>query len=545
MKKTLKLFILGFCALCATILLMNSQVFAAVTIPNTETTGTPGEQLKAALESGESVTLTQNITDLTSTIEISDTVTIDGAGHTISVSTFKKIFNLLEGANVTLKNVTIRNTFADGRCIDIREGETKLTLDGANIETTTTGTNSGHDRPINVGGNFENPIDIIIKDSNITAGKAGYAIMVFNPINLKIDNSKITGYTTLYLKGPDDSAGSAGSVINVVNGSVLNGKNDNDGESSTFNVITFEDNNITVNVEDSTLKATGTGAAKQYIFEEKGDLTGNTISVKGTSNIVVKDGFGVNEVPEDEKVLDVAVGVTSNVQIPTEYLPEDVEIKDLGNGKYEVVVTTYKVTIDDVEYTIETGKTVKDLAEYNNIIKKDGYSFKGFQTVEGEEWIDTTKIEKDVVLKTVFEKIIVKYKVEIDGVEYTIEEGKTVKDIEEYNDIIKKEGYNFKGFQTEDGKEWDETAKVEKDITLKTVFEKIQEDDDEKEEQPPVKDEEDKEKEEQDKEPVKDDKNDGKDDVPRTGVESTTITIFAVIAVMSIIGLALTGKKRK
>lgn len=298
-------------------------------------------------------------------------------------------------------------------------------------------------------------------------------------------------------------------------------------------------------IESASLEVTGGTVNNLYVGGETGDSS-VTGTITGSANV---------QISGNAKVEVMELGTNGGTQINVEdsnsiVKAEDIKVvagtvTELKGDILENVTLMLKVTIDEKTYIIEKGKTVKDIAEYNNIIQKEGYNFKGFQTSEGEEWIDTTKIEKDVVLKTVFEKIIVKYKVEIDGVEYTIEEGKTVKDIEEYNDIIKKEGYNFKGFQTEDGKEWDETAKVEKDIILKTVFEKIQEDDDEKEEQPPVKDEEDKEKEEQDKEPVKDDKNDGKDDVPRTGVESTTITVFAVIAVMSIIGLALTSKKRK
>ena len=148
MRKTFKLLLVGLIVLCALILLNNNQVFATSEIVGN------GADLKTKLEEGKSVILSGKITDLATSIEIDDTVTIDGAGHSIEVSTFKSIFKLNEGANVTFKDITIKNTFGDGRCIDIRQGNVKLILDTVVLETTTTSTNDGHDRPLNIGGNF-------------------------------------------------------------------------------------------------------------------------------------------------------------------------------------------------------------------------------------------------------------------------------------------------------------------------------------------------------------------------------------------------------
>ncbi len=413
MRKSLKLFVLGFVVLCASILLMNSQVFAAsVQVPDTTSLDSTQKQLQDALDAGSDVVLTENITDLTGTITITKPVTIDGDGHSIEVSTFKKVFEIKEGANVTFKDITIKNTFAGGRCIDTRSGSIKLTLDNVDLITTKT-SGENHDQTLNVGGNlsteYPDEIEIIVKNgSTITAGKAGYAIITWNPVNLTIDNSEITGFAALYMREPSDSAGSAGSVVNIVNGSVLHGKNDHSGASDNFGVIVLAEGNITVNVEDSTVKATGVGEAEQLVLGEYNPDTfteGNEFNIKEGSVLEAKEvGTLVSNINSNTKVT-INPGVESNVEIDEKYLPEGVEIKDLGNGKFEVVVTTYTVTIDNKEYTVEAGKTVKDIAEYNDIIKKEGYEFVGFQTEDGKEYDVTTKIDKDLVLKTVFKLV--------------------------------------------------------------------------------------------------------------------------------------------
>lgn len=489
MRKSLKLFLVGFTILFSLILLMNSQVFAAsVQVPDTSSTKTTQEQLQEAVDAGSDVVLTENITNLTGTITISKSVTIDGDGHSIEVSTFKKVFEIKEGADVTFKNITIKNTFAGGRCIDTRSGSIKLTLDNAYLETTTTSGNS-HDQTLNVGGNlsteYPDAIEIVVKNaSTITAGKSGYAIMTWNPVNLTIDNSEITGYAALYMRESSDSAGSAGSVVNIVNGSVLHGKNEHSNATNAFATIAIRDGNIQINVEDSELKATGTGDQIQFVFDEEklngASTVSNKITIEGNSTITSSNVASTEDVEtsvgqfETETSVTVEAGVKSNVEIPEIYLPEGIEFEKDEDGNYKkdadgnmvLVTIKYKVTIDNKEYTVETGKTVKDIAEYNDIIKKEGYEFLGFQTEDGKEYDETTKIEKDIVLKTVF---------------------KLVED--------------------------------EKDEDLgNTDTEKDEGQEDEKEEKP-------------------------KDDTPKTGVESMTHPVFALVAVISLAGIIINRKK--
>lgn len=125
------------------------------------------------------------------------------------------------------------------------------------------------------------------------------------------------------------------------------------------------------------------------------------------------------------------------------------------------------------------------------------------------------------------EDMIVAHHVVIDDELYLVKTGDTVKDIEgekTYSDITKKEGYNFVGFQTEEGKTWGIDTKIEEDIVLKTVFEKIEED--------------------KDKDEVKNEVKEEKDDTPKTGVESIALPVFATVAVISLAGIVVNRKRK-
>lgn len=405
MKKTLSL--LGFILVFIIALLVPNQVEAATTV------STESELIQALSDGETDITLSANI-ELTDTIQINNTVSIDGGNKTITTKegvSLKKSFEIYNGV-VNFEKITIKNSYSGGRCIDVRTGNVTLNLD--NVTLITTG--SGNNQTLTIGGNFSTAIDVYIKNSTFEAGKAGYAIITFNPVNLTIDNSNITGYAALYMKGVNESAGSAGSVVNIINGSTLNGKNDNSGMSDDFGTIVMEDENITVNIENSTIQATGVGSASQQVFSEgnvDNSTQGNEINVKEGSTIQAKEVGEISSTLNSNTTVTIDSGVKTNIEIPENYLQSGTTLEkdengDLvkdENGNYVVVlVTTYKVTIDGVEYSVESGKTVADITEYQNIIKKEGYDFVGFQTADGKEWIVTTKVDSDVVLKTVFKK---------------------------------------------------------------------------------------------------------------------------------------------
>lgn len=221
---------------------------------------------------------------------------------------------------------------------------------------------------------------------------------------------------------------------------------------------------------------------------------------------------------------------------------------NITGGNLNVVQTVNRGTLEETELEV-TGGTIKklyvggeteDSSVTGTITKSVTATVKGNAKVEemqlgtsGGQEIDVTtsnvvKAEDIVIADGTVENmddlgntVTPVYQVKIDGTVYLVEEGKTIKDIPEYNNIIKKEGYKFIGFEWAQGK-WDETTKIDNNYELKTVFEKIEE--------PVVED-------------TEKDKEDEKDETPKTGVE-TTFTVFTVLAVVSLAGLALVKKSK-
>lgn len=115
-------------------------------------------------------------------------------------------------------------------------------------------------------------------------------------------------------------------------------------------------------------------------------------------------------------------------------------------------------------------------------------------------------------------------KVTIDGVQYLVEESKTIKDIPEYKSITTKEGYNFIEFQWAQGK-WNEEDELFDDLELTTIFEKIETTTGTASGETPATEE--------------------KDDTPKTGSVDATTIICGVIAVMALVTILTVKKNNK
>lgn len=164
----------------------------------------------------------------------------------------------------------------------------------------------------------------------------------------------------------------------------------------------------------------------------------------------------------------------------------------------------------------------------------------------GQPLEDTTVYNSDYILvqngtvenaEDIADKVAILYNVIIDEDLYLVQEGYTIKDLENYNDIITKEGYEFKGFEIAENAMWDPSTPVTEDMHLIRVFEKIET-------------------------PVEDDNTAGEgddttgettdtevkeeiDESPKMGVESTVFTMFALVAVISLAGIVLIKKANK
>ncbi len=250
-----------------------------------------------AAQDGETVKLLKSIkptvasqVDNRYVINIEKGIILDGQGNIIDCSGSERGIRIAGAKNeanqfkVVLKNLTATNNRGACHCIGTRGGYVDLTLDNVTIDVTKA---TGNAQAFTIGGSHSQNMPVTIKNSTITTNNAGYGIVTFNPVDMTIENSNITGYAALFLKDPDSSTGSRGSKVDIVNGSVLTGNNPHTAESnSSFGTICVDDINIIVNVQDSNIVTNATNSAEQYTFSfnTKANKTGQ-VNISGNSII--------------------------------------------------------------------------------------------------------------------------------------------------------------------------------------------------------------------------------------------------------------------
>lgn len=209
-------------------------------------------------------------------INILRSVTIDGQGHKISgggirTGTTKSTMAINQGAPgnenwidlVTLKNITLQNAISAGQALNVRCNLTKLVIENCTIKTT----GSGNNQPITFGGNQSTPVELIINDSYISSGQAGYPVITFNPIALNTKNTTYQGYCALYFKGVNSSAGSGGSSV-VADACEFKAPNMNApaGGWNSFGVFVFADGGITMELNNCGFNSQEIGSDQQQVF---------------------------------------------------------------------------------------------------------------------------------------------------------------------------------------------------------------------------------------------------------------------------------------
>ncbi len=355
------------------------------------TTGYP--TLKEAIDAanpGDTITLLENV-DATAgnlyngsgstRIPIKTSMTIDGNGHTIEVS--RRGFGVGDYAtapiDVTFKNVTIHNNSGAARCIDTRGNLNSLTLDKVTLSTD--GAPSGYTQPLTIGGSQSKTATININNSTIKTNDdatAYYAIITFNPVNMTIDHSTIMGWACIYAKGPDSSAGSAGSEFTITN-STLVSKNIYDNTSNAFAAVMIETDDVTVNIENTDITINADSDQKQgivsYNIKDAGDgivalSDGNNVNLNG-ENAVIAVNSG-NLLSSDGYTGKVAVtGGTFNVEPDARYIAEDYKAVANSDGTWTVKAKDYVAQVGSTKYeTLEAaaaaaqpGATVKLIAD--------------------------------------------------------------------------------------------------------------------------------------------------------------------------------------
>ena len=242
-----------------------------------EVNGLKYTSLEAAIdaaEDGDTVTLLAYVayeTNGSGLFNITKSITLDGNGHKISgygsrsgnKTTLAINFNGTEKVSVELKNLTIDNDGNKGRAVETRGNIESLKITNCKFNCT----GGGNTQVLTIGGNQSTVADVTIDGGSVlSAGAAGYPIVVYNPMNLQMsDNSKLTGYCGIYFNGVDGSEGSHGSVVNATN-CVFDCPNIYDGADNTFGVFALEDDDITIKLTNCRINAEATGTAQQAVF---------------------------------------------------------------------------------------------------------------------------------------------------------------------------------------------------------------------------------------------------------------------------------------
>lgn len=308
----------------------------------------------AAAQSGDTVKLLSDVTiqeavsfDGSSyALAIETSLTIDGSSeggenHTIAMSTPRGIAVKGGDSNVavTFRNLNLEQT--SGRsCIETRGGVGSLILDGAVLSAENS---QGNAQVLTIGGNQSEPARVSITNSAITSNRAGYGVVVFNPIDLEIRNSVLTGWGALYFKGPSSSAGSRGSNVTVTGNSVLNSRNENGAGDNQFGAIVFEDDNVSVTIENAAIHVSSAAPNEQQAAvsfgwyygaepEEDRPVAGNQVYFRSGAEVTLAGDRAVFTGETGENGITITGGTYSFD--PSAYVPEGYVVS--GSGPYTV-----------------------------------------------------------------------------------------------------------------------------------------------------------------------------------------------------------------
>lgn len=256
--------------------------------------------------------------DVSCTLDGNDS-TISGWGSRSGNSTTIAINNSGSSTiNVTLKNLTVSNDAYNGRPIETRGNISVLTLENCKINAT----GAGNTQCLTIGGSQESSAEVNIIDTSINAGNAGYPIIVFNPVELKMSGGQVEGYCGIYFKGVNGSTGSRNSNVDI-NGTTFDCPNVHSGTGNDFGIFVFEDDGITLEMTDCDISGAAEGSALQSVFmlsnysDRKEQLvktiisgdstvTGQLVAIEGWDGENVFDSYILGGIFSDDDVLKYA-----------------------------------------------------------------------------------------------------------------------------------------------------------------------------------------------------------------------------------------------
>ncbi len=235
------------------------------------------------------------------------------------------------------------------------------------------------------------------------------------------------------------------------------------------------------NVEDSKKSDCKTGNVEINVTGGKvTNVLGGGESYSDTDNVSINIsngtitgavmGSGSNGNTDNAKIL-VTGGNIATIQSANRGFLTSSDIKVYGGEVNEIILGTDDNTVTAAKIEGQISIEVGYDAKVNNIKKGKNGSADLSDDIYSAKILESAITGKSELPK---EKVKNLYQVVIDDIVYNLEEGKQLKDIEGYDSITNRDGYTFKYF-TDGIKNYDGNTIVNGHITLKTVFEKVEE----------------------------------------------------------------------
>jgi hypothetical protein len=328
-----------------------------------------------------------------SCINILRSVTIDGQGHTLAgygkrgtTSNYPTVAINQGGGSlvdVTLKNLQMINPLY--RVVETRGNIHSLTIENCHIEALRA-TDADYDQPITIGGSQASQAAITIRNSKVVAPKY-YPVIIFNPVNLTLENSEFDGYCSVYFKGQLSSVGSRGSVL-VANDCHFNAPNVYSGVSNAFGMFVCEDDGINITLNNCGMDAEHFGDQRQSILVLSNGAARRSQAVSLTINgdntyinsTLLSDcwSWGMN-----------ANGVIKKVAVPNPH-PLSVTI---SGGTY-MFNPAEEGWLKNATY--ETPEELYDESNIGMVTIPDGYEVKEITTQQGETTTTLWRVRKEI-----------------------------------------------------------------------------------------------------------------------------------------------------
>ena len=346
------------------------------------------ETLQAAIDAAPAGATVELLTDVTlepQTITgesaeygayITKSITLDGNNHSISTTAPRAIGvkGVSDKVDVTFKDVTIAVTKDQNNimCICTRGGIGELTLDNTKLDTQVA--TKAYNQPLTIGGTQYdqakvNVINGSVIQTNNEASKY-YAIILWNPVELTIEDSTIKGWACVYQKAFE--GGTTDKTEVTINNSTLISKG-LAGSSNHFAAIVTEEAGFSCNITNSNIDVTAAENTYQGIATVS-NLDGAEVKLGEGNDVTLTGNTAIIGFNFDDEAHQIAVsGGTFNKPVDEEYCADGFipATLDETTGSYSVKTGTYVAQIGETKYeTLEAafaaavdGDTIKVLAD--------------------------------------------------------------------------------------------------------------------------------------------------------------------------------------